>query len=516
MRPRFPYYLLLFTFLSALLVACSHGPDPLTNSTIQESIDPPKPTAHLTLENEYDEGSLMTSEGALLVVEGDQEHHSAPAWTVIPFLLLLVMIATGPLFYEHFWHKNYPLIAVALGSLVVAYYFFVIHNVHAPVHAMFEYVQFISLLAALFIASGGILIKVDKEVTPVANVILLLIGTVFANIIGTTGASMLLIRPFIRMNRFRIKPYHIVFFIFMVSNVGGSLTPIGDPPLFLGFLKGVPFFWTLENNVMPWLLVSVILAILFFFFDSRNKANYNLEDEPPTYTNKITLIGSRNFFWLLIVIMSVFIDPNVFNWVPAINYDGQKFSFLRELIMLSCAFLSFKFASRDAIKGNEFNFEPIREVAFIFVGIFFTMMPALELVGNFASSEKGAQLITPNTLYWGTGLLSAFLDNAPTYLNFLAAGMAFVGASISDIGQVQAYAAGGYEGSVISLKAISIAAVFFGAMTYIGNGPNFMVKSISEQVGIKMPSFFGYLIRFSIPILLPILVLVWLVFFYWI
>ncbi len=444
-----------------------------------------------------------------------EKHHQAPTWTVIPFVLLLLMIATGPLFYEHFWHKNYPLIAVALGLLVVLYYFFVIHNVHGPVHALFEYIQFISLLAALYIASGGILIIVDKEVNPTANVILLLVGTVIANIIGTTGASMLLIRPFIRMNRFRIKPYHIVFFIFMVSNVGGSLTPIGDPPLFLGFLKGVPFFWTLENNLLPWLMASILLALLFFLIDSRNKSNYNLEDEPPTYTNKITLQGTKNFFWLLIVIISVFLDPNVLDWVPAINYDGQKFSFLREVIMLSCAFLSFKFANQNAIKQNEFNFEPIREVAFIFVGIFFTMMPALELVGNFASSEKGAALITPNTLFWGTGILSAFLDNAPTYLNFLAAGMAVVGANITDISQVQNYAVGGYEGSLIALKAISIAAVFFGAMTYIGNGPNFMVKSIAEQVGIKMPSFFGYLIRSSIPYLLPILVLVWLVFFYW-
>ena len=488
------YSLLVFTSFLALFVACSPQPR----------------TASISAENGVSITTVLTQDDT-----AQEEHQGAPTWTVIPFLLLLLMIATGPLFYEHFWHKNYPLVATLLGLVVVLYYFFVIHNGHSPVHAMFEYVQFISLLAALYIASGGILISVDKEVTPVANVILLLIGTIFANIIGTTGASMLLIRPFIRMNRFRIKPYHIVFFIFMVSNVGGSLTPIGDPPLFLGFLKGVPFFWTLENNLIPWLMASIILAFFFYWFDSRNKSNYNLENEPPVYTNKITLIGGRNFFWLLIVVLSVFMDPNVFDWVPFIDYDGQKFSFMRELIMLSCAFMSFKFANKKAIQGNEFNFEPIREVAFIFVGIFFTMMPALELVGNFARSEQGAALITPNTLYWGTGILSAFLDNAPTYLNFLAAGMATVGASITDISHVQSYAAGGYESSVISLKAISVAAVFFGAMTYIGNGPNFMVKSIAEQVGIKMPSFFGYLIRFSIPILLPILALVWLVFFYW-
>jgi len=444
---------------------------------------------------------------------GGDDHHTAPTWTVIPFILLLLMIATGPLFYEHFWHKNYPLIAIILGSLVVLYYFFVIHNVHAPVHSMFEYVQFISLLTGLFVASGGILINIDKEVTPTANVILLLFGCVIANIIGTTGASMLLIRPFIRLNRYRIKPYHIIFFIFMVSNIGGSLTPIGDPPLFLGFLKGVPFFWTLSNNFLPWVTGSLFLAAFFYFFDSRNKSNYNLEDEPAEITNTITLKGSRNFIWLAIVIIAVFLDPNVFDWVPAILYDGQKFSFLREIIMLSCAFFSYRFAQVEALKGNEFSFEPIREVAFIFVGIFFTMMPALELVGNFASSEEGAKLITPNTLYWGTGALSGFLDNAPTYLNFLAAAMASVGTSLSNVTEVQNFAGGGYPNSILSLKSISIAAVFFGAATYIGNGPNFMVKSIAEQVGIKMPSFFGYILRYTIPILVPLLILTWLIFF---
>tara|TARA_R100000365_G_C2748670_1_gene81132 strand:- start:11414 stop:12100 length:687 start_codon:yes stop_codon:yes gene_type:complete len=225
------------------------------------------------------------------------------------------------------------------------------------------------------------------------------------------------------------------------------------------------------------------------------------------------MIGLKNFGWLFIVICSVFLDPNVLDWVPAIHYDGQKFSFLREIIMLSVAFLSYRFADQRAIKGNEFNFEPIREVAFIFIGIFGTMMPALELVGDFAKSPEGAELITHNTLYWGTGILSGFLDNAPTYLNFLAAAMASEGASINNIQEVRQFAADGYPDSSFQLMAIAIASVFFGAMTYIGNGPNFMVKSIAEQSGIKMPSFFGYIIRFSLPILLPILFLVWLVFF---
>jgi Na+/H+ antiporter NhaD/arsenite permease-like protein len=448
------------------------------------------------------------------VVAAD-EHHHAPGWLVIPFVMLLLMIATGPLFYEHFWHKNYPKIAVGLALFVIGYYLFVLGNSHGPVHAMAEYVQFISLLAALYIASGGIMINVDKKATPMANVFLLLIGGVIANLIGTTGASMLLIRPFIRLNRERIKAYHIIFFIFIVSNLGGSLTPIGDPPLFLGFLKGVPFFWTLEHNVPAWATALIILAVMFYFFDKRNKSNYSLSDEPVVYTNKITLIGTKNFLWLMVVIASVFLDPNVIEWVPAIHYDGQKFSFLREIIMLSVAYLSFRFANKQALSGNEFNFEPIREVAFIFVGIFGTMMPALEAVSNFAESPEGMKLISHNTLYWGTGILSAFLDNAPTYLNFLTAAMASQGADITNMSQVIDFANGGvYHDSVMDLKAISIAAVFFGAMTYIGNGPNFMVKSIAEQIGIKMPSFFGYLIRYSIPLLMPLLILIWLIFFY--
>jgi Na+/H+ antiporter NhaD/arsenite permease-like protein len=437
-------------------------------------------------------------------------HTEAPAWSVIPFVLLLLMIATGPLFYEHFWHHHYPKIAVALAAIVVIYYLVALGNVPSTVHAAFEYVQFISLLTGLFIASGGIMIKVDKKGTPMVNTIILLVGAVIANIIGTTGASMLLIRPFIRVNKGRIRPYHIIFFIFVISNIGGSLTPIGDPPLFLGFLKGVPFFWTLTHNFVPWVFAIIALVAIFYFIDKRNKDGEASEEE---FTNKVSIAGSINFVWLLLIVGAVFLDPNVFDWVPAIHYHGQKFSFLREIIMLTVAFLSYRFANKELLKSNEFNFEPIKEVAFIFIGIFGTMMPALELVGNFAQSPAGVQLITHNTLYWGTGALSGFLDNAPTYLNFLAAGMASQGASINNIADVVKFAQDGFHDSALMLKAISVAAVFFGAFTYIGNGPNFMVKSIAEQVGIKMPSFFGYIIRFSIPILLPLFVIVWLIFF---
>ena len=282
--------------------------------------------------------SLSDDDGAEHASSCESGHAQPAGWSVIPFILLLLMIATGPLFYEHFWHKNYPKIAVTLAIIVVAYYLFALHNSHQPIHALAEYVQFISLLTGLFFASGAIMINVDKKATPMANVIILLIGAVIANIIGTTGASMLLIRPFIRLNKGRIKAYHIVFFIFIVSNVGGSLTPIGDPPLFLGFLKGIPFFWTLTHNFLPWLVGVIILALMFFVIDSRNKKT-DEDGVEESFSNKVSLIGSKNFLWLLIIVLAVFIDPNVFDWVPGIHYHGQKISFVREIIMLTAAFL---------------------------------------------------------------------------------------------------------------------------------------------------------------------------------
>ena len=448
----------------------------------------------------------------------DGHHSIKPAfWSVIPFVLLLVMIATGPLFYPHFWHKSYPVISIVLAFLVCSYYIFVLHNNHSPVHSTAEYIQFIALLTGLFVASGGILIIVDKEARPLTNVIILAIGAVIANIIGTTGASMLLIRPFIRLNKNRIKPYHIVFFIFIVSNVGGSLTPIGDPPLFLGFLKGIPFEWTIEHNLVPWAIACILLLVFFYLYDIRNKTNYALmrgdEEEEEPITGRVSLKGKRNFIWLAVVVAAVFLDPNVFDWVPGIVYEGQKFSFIREIIMLMAAFGSYQFSDLQAMQGNEFSFEPIREVAFLFIGIFFTMMPALELVSDFAQSPEGEKLIRPSTLYWGTGVLSGFLDNAPTYVNFLTASMASVGADVNKMQEVIAFANNEYKDSMLDLMAISLGAVFFGAFTYIGNGPNFMVKSIAEQVGIKMPSFFSYIVKYSIPILLPVLIIIWLIFF---
>lgn len=453
---------------------------------------------------------------------GGHDSHAPATWAVIPFVLLLLMIATGPLFFEHFWHHNYPIVAVVLGGIVVGYYIFALEDNGSPIHSLAEYIQFIALLAGLFMASGGILINVDKEGKPLTNVILLLIGAILSNVIGTTGASMLLIRPFIRLNKNRIKPYHVMFFIFMVSNVGGSLTPIGDPPLFLGFLKGVPFMWTVTHNVVPWFFAITILSIVFFIFDSKNTDSETDSGEEEEYTGKISIIGSQNFLWIAVIIGAVFIDPNVFPWVPGIETEihGQmiKISFIREVVMLTVACLSYYFANQEALRGNEFEFEPIKEVAFIFIGIFFTMMPALQIVGAFAGSPEGKQMINVDSLYWLTGALSGVLDNAPTYVNFLTAAISADGGSIANMADVKSYAAATnqFEGteSIVRLTAISVASVFFGAMTYIGNAPNFMVKSIAEQVGIKMPSFFEYIVKYSLIILLPVLLLVWFVFFF--
>ena len=439
--------------------------------------------------------------------EGHQAHedHAPSPLAVIPFVLLLGMIATGPLFYEHFWHKRYPVVAVVLGSLVVMYYILGLKNTHAPVHALFEYMSFIALVGSLFVISGGILIEADLQSKPIINVVLLVFGAVLANVIGTTGASMLLIRPFIRLNKSRIKPFHIVFFIFIVSNVGGSLTPIGDPPLFLGFLKGVPFFWTLTHAAPYWAFAVLLLSIIFFVLDTRSLRHDKTVVADAPVSNRIRLSGSHNIIFLALICCFVFLDPNVID-MPSwafVSYHGGKMSYLREVLMLLTLIVGYRMSSKSALKGNEFTFEPIREVAFLFIGIFATMMPALDLIRGFAQSEAGSKLITTDTLYWGTGMFSGILDNAPTYLNFLSAGMGKYGLNIANKADVLEFLARPQP----MLLAISIASVFFGAMSYIGNAPNFMVKSIAEQNGIKMPSFMGYIIRYSLVYLLPVLIL---------
>lgn len=426
------------------------------------------------------------------------------SYMVIPFILLLLLIATGPLFYKHFWERHYPKVAILLGLVTVAYYLIFLKEYEGLIHITTEYISFIALLSSLFVASGGIFIKVDRKSTPFVNVLFLLFGAVISNIIGTTGASMLLIRPFIKINRDRIKPYHVIFYIFIISNIGGALTPIGDPPLFIGFLRGVPFFWVIENVWFIWIPMMFLVLAVFFVFDWFN----HKEDDTKIkmeYTGKIQFKGYRNLVYLVVIILSVFLDPGIFSWVP--NLSPVPFG-LREIIMFSVVVLSYIQADKEILRANEFDFEPIKEVAYLFIGIFLTMVPALELIAEAARVNQ--HILNEGTFYWATGGLSSFLDNTPTYLNFLSAAMGKYALNVDYKSHVQEFVVQ----DIIYLRAISVAAVFFGAMTYIGNGPNFMVKSICERAGIEMPSFFTYMIKYSIPILLPLFAVIYFIFFH--
>ncbi|NQV42835.1 MAG: sodium:proton antiporter [Candidatus Marinimicrobia bacterium] len=448
--------------------------------------------------------------------ESQAEHHGSlpPIWLVAPFVILLGMIATGPLFYPHMWENHYPKIAMTLGAFVAVYYGFLMdHGVFSLLHTLEEYIAFIALLTALFVASGGILIKFNAAGKPWVNGLILFGGAILSNFIGTTGASMLLIRPFMRMNEGRLKPFHVIFFIFIVSNIGGGLTPIGDPPLFLGFLKGVPFFWVIGHVWHIWLVTILAVLGVFLAFDMRVPT----PAAQPMQGKTIEIKGSKNFIYLGIVIIAVFLDPAVIHGFPSLQKMFHVPFGIREIIMFSVAFLAYKTGDREALRGNEFNFEPIKEVAFLFVGIFATMIPALQLIGAFAK-EHGVDFIV-SRFYWETGALSGVLDNAPTYLNFLAGELGKFGLDVNSVPDVQQFAAGmaspyaNDSNSVVYLMAISVAAVFFGAMTYIGNAPNFMVKNIAEQAGVDLPSFLGYIFKYSLPILLPIFFIVWLLFF---
>ncbi len=438
-----------------------------------------------------------------------------PFYLLLPFLALIGMIAAGPVLFPHFWHKQYRTVAVALGLLMLGVYLFVRHDYHMAVETLADYASFAILLSSLYVAAGGIYINVNTYAKPLFNVGILLTGAVLANFIGTTGASLLLIRPFIRVNNHRIRPYQVIFFIFIVSNAGGLLTPLGDPPLFIGFLKGVPFFWTLQHLLLPWLIATGALCGIFYFLDVRNKDGLFVpRAEVERKLNEKTEFyfkGRRNLAWLAVILVAIFLDPKVIPGLPGIPYGNMNISFIRELIQLTAAFCCFKFASKTALRGNHFTFEPILEVVFLFFGIFFTMMPALQYTAALASRPDLAQYLTPEIIYWASGTLSGFLDNAPTYANFLALGMAKFGMNYSDFAQVQQFAQGiPNRESFHYLEAISVGSVLFGALSYIGNGPNFMVKAIAEASGVKMPSFFKYIFAYSLPFLLPVLALVWL------
>ncbi|MFC5458074.1 sodium:proton antiporter [Prosthecobacter fluviatilis] len=418
-----------------------------------------------------------------------------PAGLLAPFAILLLCIALMPLFAAHFWEHHYPKVAVGLGLVTAAYYAFVQHDWHPLHHAAHEYVSFMALVGSLFVISGGINIRVKGEATPMVNTLYLLIGAVLANFIGTTGASMLLIRPWIKMNKFRITHFHIVFFIFIVSNVGGCLTPIGDPPLFLGFLRGVSFFWVLQHCWQAWALAVTLLLVVFFIFDTRNFSRIPKDvRDMETAQEDWFFRGLLNILWLGVVLAAVFLPKSVQETTLLGVFS------IPALLMFAAAVASYFTTKPEVHEANDFNFGPVKEVGFLFIGIFLTMIPALQIL----QSGQAVDISSPMEYYFSTGALSAFLDNAPTYLSFLAAAMGQEHLSVDSHADVVKFAAS----HAPHLIAISLGAVFFGAGSYIGNGPNFMVKSIADKSKVHSPSFLAYMFRFSIPILLPILTVV--------
>jgi Na+/H+ antiporter NhaD/arsenite permease-like protein len=398
-----------------------------------------------------------------------------PLWSVLPFAGLLLAIAIAPLFAPAFWEHHYGKVSVGL-AIPVALYFLAADATHL-LHTLHEYVAFIILLGALFTITGGILVRGDFPPTPLVNGIFLGIGAAIANLIGTTGASMLLVRPLLRANARRARRAHvIVFFIFLVSNLGGALTPLGDPPLFLGFLEGVPFFWTLRLWPQWLFTVGVVLAV-FYCVDLYH---WRHEAQHPQEELGFAILGGQNFVFLGGVIGAIFLPTP---W--------------REVAMVLMGVLSYQLTRPEIHSENGFGFHPILEVATLFIGIFMTMMPAL-LILEARGSHLG--LHAPWHFFWITGTLSSFLDNAPTYLTFLSAARGL--GLPPEVGGIPAN----------FLAAISLGAVFMGANSYIGNGPNFMVRAIAERQGVQMPSFLGYML-YAGAVLIPVFVVVTLVFF---
>jgi Na+/H+ antiporter NhaD/arsenite permease-like protein len=414
-------------------------------------------------------------------------HDAAPfvpslGWSV-PFALMLLSIAVLPLAAPHFWESNLRkfLVAAALGAPVLVLYLRA--SPEALVGTAHEYVSFIVLLGGLFVISGGVFMEGDLEATPRTNALFLGLGALLASFIGTTGASMLLIRPLLQTNRERKRVAHtIVFFIFLVSNIGGCLTPLGDPPLFLGYLEGVPFLWTFRLFV-PWLFTVALVLAIYVVWDRRAHARESAEDLRRDYVEvrPLRVAGKANLVLLGGVLLAVAFlrEP----W--------------REIAIVALSLVSLATTDRELRRANHFNFGPILEVAALFVGIFVTMLPALDIL-HARGGELGVR--QPWQFFWATGTLSSFLDNAPTYLTFLALAQGL---------RLPAQVVGVPE---TILKAISLGAVFMGANTYIGNGPNFMVRSIAEQRGVRMPSFGGYML-YSGAVLVPVMVVVTLVFF---
>ncbi len=444
-----------------------------------------------------------------------------PLWSAIPFAGILLSIAIFPLVAPHFWHHHFPKIS-AVWALLFAVPFLFVYTGHAFYEILhiylLDYFPFIILLWGLYTIAGGIHIKGSMRGTPIINVLIIFIGTMLASWVGTTGAAMIMIRPILKANQDRKHKVHlIIFFIFLVANIGGSLTPLGDPPLFLGFLHGVSFFWTLSLFPNMMFMVFALLIILyiwdsFLYRQEGIKIETNEEKEP------IKIEGAYNFIFLGGVVAGVLFSGMVHpGEVTVFGIHVPLENWIRDLWIIIMGILSLRITPQIIRKANEFTWFPIKEVAYLFAGIFMTIIPALAIL---KAGENGALAMliraveTPNHFFWVTGVLSSFLDNAPTYLSFFNTALGKLGLSEEMIRS--AFAAGTVESQypnfVSLLTGISLGAVFMGANTYIGNAPNFMVKSIAEESGINMPSFLGYMIKYSIPILIPLFFLQVLIF----
>ena len=432
---------------------------------------------------------------------------------VLPFAGILLSIAVFPLLAPNFWHHHFGKISAFWALLFIGPFIFKVGfsiTLYELLHVgLLEYIPFIILLLALFTISGGVQLTGSLVGKPIVNTVLILIGTILASWMGTTGASMLLIRPLIRANKDRQKKVHIiVFFIFLVANIGGSLTPLGDPPLFLGFLKGVNFFWTTTAMFLPMLFMVICLLAIFFALDTYF---YNREEALPIQEvyEPIRLKGSFNLILLGGVIGGVLLSGF---WKPHIQFDIyyvhlELQNVVRDFILLGLTIVSLKLTPIQIRKANEYTSFPIIEVAKLFAGIFVTIIPAIAILKSGTNGSLGIIINSVSNdagpinymYFWATGILSSFLDNAPTYLVFFNTAGGDPSLLMGDLSQ--------------TLLAISAGAVFMGANTYIGNAPNFMVKSISESSGIEMPSFFGYFFKWSVPILTPLFILVSIIFF---
>ncbi|HKB02779.1 MAG TPA: sodium:proton antiporter [Gemmataceae bacterium] len=437
---------------------------------------------------------------------GDGLH--VPAWSAGPFVLLLLAIALLPLVASHWWHPNRnKALVVGLISVPMVGYLLSLGDAGRAglVHELGEYFSFISLLLALYVISGGIVLRGDLVGRPRTNLLFLAAGAVLANVIGTTGASMVLIRPVLHINSQRRRTSHIpVFFIFSVSNLGGLLTPLGDPPLFLGFLRGVDFFWTL-TLWREWVLANGLVLATFYVWD---RVAYHREAAADLYREKVRVHALRvaglaaNAPLLAVVLLAVLFESAKIGQGVGNRLGVGDLTLVRpwgEFLMLAAAGLSLLLSPRHLHRENRFAWAPIVEVAILFIGIFVTMVPALALL-----RDHGPKLgvTEPWQFFWLTGGLSAFLDNAPTYVTF-----GTLAAEGDDFSVLMA------NDRALVLAAISCGAVFMGASSYIGNGPNFMVKAIAEESGYAMPSFFGYIARYTVPVLLPVFAIITWVFF---